>query len=178
MSFIFCNFAAFFEKMKRNAFIFIVLSAILVLFCCLDICSGSLWLWPWGDLSPMEHNILHAIRLPKAFTAILAGAALSVSGLIMQTLFRNPLAGPYTLGVSSGVSLGVALLTMLGGILSTFNFQLSFFQLYSLPPAPTAWAFCYYRTWCRGWGAARALGSACHARRTSRPRGTTSRCSV
>ena len=125
MSFIFCNFAAFFEKMKRNAFIFIVLSAILVLFCCLDICSGSLWLWPWGDLSPMEHNILHAIRLPKAFTAILAGAALSVSGLIMQTLFRNPLAGPYTLGVSSGASLGVALLTMLGGILSTFNFQLS-----------------------------------------------------
>ncbi|MBQ6791086.1 MAG: iron ABC transporter permease [Paludibacteraceae bacterium] len=111
--------------MKRNAFIFIVLSAILVLFCCLDICSGSLWLWPWGDLSPMEHNILHAIRLPKAFTAILAGAALSVSGLIMQTLFRNPLAGPYTLGVSSGASLGVALLTMLGGILSTFNFQLS-----------------------------------------------------
>ena len=73
----------------------------------------------------MEHNILHAIRLPKAFTAILAGAALSVSGLIMQTLFRNPLAGPYTLGVSSGASLGVALLTMLGGILSTFNFQLS-----------------------------------------------------
>ncbi|MBR6034441.1 MAG: iron ABC transporter permease [Paludibacteraceae bacterium] len=111
--------------MKRNAFIFIVLSAVLVLFCCLDICSGSLWLWPWGDLSPMEHNILHAIRLPKAFTAILAGAALSVSGLIMQTLFRNPLAGPYTLGVSSGASLGVALLTMLGGILSTFNFQLS-----------------------------------------------------
>lgn len=73
----------------------------------------------------MEQNILHAIRLPKAITAILAGAALSVSGLIMQTLFRNPLAGPYTLGVSSGASLGVAFLTMLGGVLSTFNFQLS-----------------------------------------------------
>ena len=64
----------------------------------------------------MEQNILHAIRLPKAVTAILAGAALSVSGLIMQTLFRNPLAGPYTLGVSSGASLGVALLTMLSGV--------------------------------------------------------------
>ncbi len=91
----------------------------------LDVCSGSMWLWPFGELSGMEQNILHAIRLPKAITAILAGAALSVSGLIMQTLFRNPLAGPYTLGVSSGASLGVAFLTMLGGVLSTFNFQLS-----------------------------------------------------
>ena len=98
--------------MKRNAGIFIGLGVLLALFFCLDICSGSIWLWPWGDLNPMEQNILHAIRLPKAITAILAGAALSVSGLIMQTLFRNPLAGPYTLGVSSGASLGVAFLTM------------------------------------------------------------------
>ena len=82
----------------------------------LDVCSGSMWLWPFGELSTMEQNILHAIRLPKAVTAIMAGAALSVSGLIMQTLFRNPLAGPYTLGVSSGASLGVALLTMLSGV--------------------------------------------------------------
>lgn len=82
----------------------------------LDVCSGSMWLWPFGELSPMEQNILHAIRLPKAITAILAGAALSVAGLIMQTLFRNPLAGPYTLGVSSGASLGVALLTMMAGV--------------------------------------------------------------
>ena len=77
----------------------------------------------------MEQQILHAIRLPKALTAILAGAALSVSGLIMQTLFRNPLAGPYTLGVSSGASLGVALLTMCSTLLvaqfSIFNFQFS-----------------------------------------------------
>jgi len=82
----------------------------------LDVCSGSMWLWPFGELSTMEQNILHAIRLPKAVTAIMAGAALSVSGLIMQTLFRNPLAGPYTLGVSSGASLGVALMTMLSGV--------------------------------------------------------------
>jgi iron complex transport system permease protein len=84
-----------------------------------------MWLWPLGDLSVMEHNILHAIRLPKAVTAVLAGSALSVAGLIMQTLFRNPLAGPYTLGVSSGASLGVALLTMI----STFSLQLSAFSL-------------------------------------------------
>ena len=106
------TFASFLQTMKRNAGIFIGLSVLLALFFCLDICSGSIWLWPWGDLNPMEQNILHAIRLPKAITAILAGAALSVSGLIMQTLFRNPLAGPYTLGVSSGASLGVAFLTM------------------------------------------------------------------
>ena len=96
-----------------------------MLFFALDVCSGSLWLWPFGDLSPMESNILHAIRLPKAITAVLAGASLSVAGLIMQTLFRNPLAGPYTLGVSSGASLGVALLTMMGTIISNFKFQIS-----------------------------------------------------
>jgi iron complex transport system permease protein len=73
----------------------------------------------------METNILHAIRLPKAVTAVLAGASLSVAGLIMQTLFRNPLAGPYTLGVSSGASLGVAVLTMMGTVLSPFTFHLS-----------------------------------------------------
>ena len=111
--------------MKRNIAIFAFLSLFLVLLWGIDVCSGSLWLWPFGDLSPMERQILHAIRLPKAITAVLAGAALSVAGLIMQTLFRNPLAGPYTLGVSSGASLGVAMLTMLGGILSTFNYQLS-----------------------------------------------------
>lgn len=97
---------------KRNTGIFIALAGLLAVLFCLDICSGSIWLWPWGNLTPMERNILHAIRLPKAVTAVLAGSALSVSGLIMQTLFRNPLAGPYTLGVSSGASLGVAFLTM------------------------------------------------------------------
>ena len=102
--------------MQRNAYIFGVLGVLLVLLFGLDVCSGSMWLWPFGELSGMEQNILHAIRLPKAITAILAGAALSVSGLIMQTLFRNPLAGPYTLGVSSGASLGVALLTMMAGV--------------------------------------------------------------
>ena len=76
----------------------------------------------------MEQNILHAIRLPKAVTAILAGAALSVSGLIMQTLFRNPLAGPYTLGVSSGASLGVALLTMMSSAVVSIQFS-----VFSLP---------------------------------------------
>ena len=111
--------------MSKNLCIFGFLGVFLVLLFGLDVCSGTIWLWPFGDLNPMEQQIVHAIRFPKALTAILAGAALSVSGLMMQTLFRNPLAGPYTLGISSGASLGVALLTMIGGVLSTFNFQLS-----------------------------------------------------
>jgi len=56
--------------------------------------------------------IIQDYRLPKALTAIMVGAGLSVCGLLMQTLFRNPLAGPFVLGVSSGASLGVALLIM------------------------------------------------------------------
>ena len=66
----------------------------------------------------MEQQIIHAIRLPKSLTAVMAGASRSVAGLIMQTLFRNPLAGPYTLGVSSGASLGVAFLTMCSTLVS------------------------------------------------------------
>ena len=121
-----CTFAA---KMRKNAAIFVFLSALVALLFGLDVCSGSLWLWPFGELNPMEQQILHAIRLPKAITAILAGASLSLAGLIMQTLFRNPLAGPYTLGVSSGASLGVALLTMMGSLLSTFTINHSPFTL-------------------------------------------------
>jgi iron complex transport system permease protein len=60
-------------------------------------------------------NIILKFRLPKAMTAVLAGSALAVSGLQMQTLFRNPLAGPFVLGISSGASLGVALVVLTAG---------------------------------------------------------------
>lgn len=60
-------------------------------------------------------NIVLNFRLPKAVTAVLAGAALAVSGLQMQTLFRNPLADPYVLGISSGASLGAALVVLAAG---------------------------------------------------------------
>ena len=63
------------------------------------------------------HYILMDYRLPKAITAILVGGGLSVSGLLMQTLFRNPLAGPFVLGISSGASLGVAFLVLGSGVL-------------------------------------------------------------
>jgi len=57
-------------------------------------------------------TIIFDFRIPRALTAVVAGIALSLSGLQMQTVFRNPLAGPYVLGISSGASLGVALLVM------------------------------------------------------------------
>ena len=64
--------------------------------------------------------IIIDFRLPKAITAILVGIGLSISGLLMQTLFRNPLAGPYVLGLSSGSSLGVAFVILGAGILPSF----------------------------------------------------------
>lgn len=60
--------------------------------------------------------IIQNYRLPKAFTAILVGSGLGISGLLMQTLFRNPLAGPFVLGISSGASLGVALVILGSGL--------------------------------------------------------------
>ncbi len=68
-----------------------------------------------GSDDLIVNEIIRNYRLPKAITAVIAGAALSLSGLLMQTLFRNPLAGPDVLGVSAGAGLGVALLTMLSG---------------------------------------------------------------
>lgn len=62
-----------------------------------------------GQADEYASRIIMRFRIPKAVTALLAGAALGASGLQMQTLFRNPLAGPYVLGISSGATLGVAI---------------------------------------------------------------------
>lgn len=80
----------------------------------------------WGVMvgEPTNANyskIILELRLPKLIVAILAGAALAVSGLEMQTLFRNPLAGPYVLGINSGASLGVALFTLSAPILGLLS---------------------------------------------------------
>lgn len=64
------------------------------------------------SVDPVARDIVVDLRLPKASTAALAGAALAVSGLLMQTFFRNPLAGPFVLGINSGASLGVALVLL------------------------------------------------------------------
>lgn len=95
---------------------FLLLSLLLVAAFCWSLVSGSAELGfttIFNILSGTEtqnvyHQIFYDIRLPKAITAILAGITLSVCGLMMQTLFRNPLAGPYILGINSGASLFVA----------------------------------------------------------------------
>ena len=101
----------------RSTILFITLTALVVVLFAVDMMVGSVGI-PAGDVwaaltggecDPITRKIIIDIRLMKAIVAILAGAALAVSGLQMQTLFRNPLAGPYVLGVSSGASLGVAL---------------------------------------------------------------------
>jgi len=74
----------------------------------LDLLTGT-------DIDKISTNIILNSRVPQALTAILAGAALSIGGLQMQTLFRNPLAGPSILGISSGASLGVAFVILASG---------------------------------------------------------------
>lgn len=106
----------------RTAILFIVLIALTAFLFCLDLTVGSVGIplrevWAaltGGDCPRATAKIVLDIRLTKAVVALLAGAALSVSGLQMQTLFRNPLAGPYVLGISSGASLGVALVVLAG----------------------------------------------------------------
>lgn len=70
--------------------------------------------------------------MPKAFTSILVGGGLSLSGLLMQTLFRNPLAGPFVLGISSGASLGAALLLMGTSLLAGYT-SFSFWAMFPWP---------------------------------------------
>ena len=102
---------------KHNTTLFSLLCLLMLILFAIDMMVGSVGIsageiWATltgGECDPIKAKIIIDVRLMKAIVAILAGAALSVSGLQMQTLFRNPLAGPYVLGVSSGASLGVAL---------------------------------------------------------------------
>ena len=102
---------------RRSTTLFIILSLLLVILFVLDLLIGSVHIplrdilgaIVGADVDPATRLIVLDIRLIKAVVAILTGMALSVSGLQMQTLFRNPLAGPYVLGINSGASLGVAL---------------------------------------------------------------------
>jgi len=106
---------------KKPAVLFFVLGLLLLIFIILDLLRGTVRipvakvfaiLAGSEDVNPVWKTILFDFRIPKTITAILAGSALSVSGLQMQTIFRNPLAGPDVLGVSAGASLGVALVVM------------------------------------------------------------------
>ena len=107
---------------SRSVLLFTALAALTLFLFLLDLVVGAVAVplgdvWAaltGGDCPRATAKIILNIRLIKAVVALLAGAALSVSGLQMQTLFRNPLAGPYVLGISSGASLGVALVVLAG----------------------------------------------------------------
>ncbi len=107
-------------KLTRRTLYFLILALAAVVLLLVDVAVGTasvslgeVWraLTGTGD-DPLLASIILRFRVPKALVALLAGAALSASGLQMQTLFRNPLAGPFVLGISSGASLGVALFLM------------------------------------------------------------------
>ena len=111
--------------MKPNyKFLFLILLLVLVLCFFANISLGSVSI-PLKEIfnslidasvNESWQDIIVDYRLPKAFTAILVGSGLGISGLLMQTLFRNPLAGPFVLGITSGASLGVALVIMGAGV--------------------------------------------------------------
>ncbi|CAI2765186.1 iron ABC transporter permease [Flavobacterium collinsii] len=114
---------------KRNIILFSVLGLVLLFMFFLDISLGSVTI-PFKEVynsmtgnhaskSTWEYIIVN-YRLPKAITAVLVGVGLSVSGLLMQTLFRNPLAGPDVLGLSSGAILAVAIVILGAGFLPSF----------------------------------------------------------
>jgi iron complex transport system permease protein len=117
------------NNQKRNTILFSLLFAGLIVLFIVNISLGSITI-PFKEVytsltggqsskSTWEYIIIN-YRLPKAITAVLVGMGLSISGLLMQTLFRNPLAGPYVLGLSSGASLGVAFVILGASIVPSF----------------------------------------------------------
>jgi iron complex transport system permease protein len=108
---------------KKNKYIVVFLLLALIVFFIFDVLFGSVQI-PLKEAvkilfgassNPTWTTIISEFRIPKAITAVLAGSALSVCGLLMQTFFRNPLADPFVLGISSGASLGVALVVLTAG---------------------------------------------------------------
>ncbi|QLE02257.1 iron ABC transporter permease [Galbibacter sp. BG1] len=126
-----------------------VLFLLLILFFLINISLGSVRI-PLQEIintlignEPSKESWQYIVlnyRLPKAFTAIIVGGGLSLSGLLMQTLFRNPLAGPFVLGISSGASLGVAILVM-GSSLFTGIFTNYLMSSFSIAVAATIGSF-------------------------------------
>ena len=102
--------------MVRRIICFGVLGVLAIL-----LMTGTLCIGPVDLDSDMFSTVLWKLRVPRLVAAVLAGAALSVSGLSLQTLFRNPLAGPFVLGISNGASFGVALALLAGFSFGNFG---------------------------------------------------------
>lgn len=152
---IFFNFVA----MKKYTKYYIPIALLLILCFCADIVSGSVEIplrqifevfFNSGEAAGVDaavdaasgyiRDIILDFRVPKAITALLAGIGLSLCGLQMQTLFRNPLADPYILGVSAASGLGVAIFVM-GGSLIGVEMSHPFFQTFGVAGAAMAGAF-------------------------------------
>lgn len=106
----------------RNRFILNVLLLLFVtgILACVNLFCGSINISPSDLHEEVVADIFYNIRIPKTITAILAGGSLAIAGLLMQTLFRNPLAGPYVLGISSGAGLFVAIAMILFGGMTNY----------------------------------------------------------
>ena len=136
-------------KKKNYTKNYIILTVLLVVFFVLNISLGSVSI-PFdetikilfGNSASKEswETIILNFRLPKALTAVMVGSGLSICGLLMQTLFRNPLAGPFVLGISSGASLGVALLILGSSVFGSIFLSQSFSN-WSLPIAASLGSF-------------------------------------
>ena len=122
--------------MRKGPIIFLLFSIAIILFL-LNLMLGPVTI-PVGTLfslmkgtvvDDLSRNILLQIRFPQSLTAIMAGAGLATAGLLMQTLFRNPLAGPDVLGITSGAGLGVAVVTMFTGAWIVYMPQLGVLSL-------------------------------------------------
>src|SRR5690606_28690724 len=108
------------NRYKKYTLWFFALIIMLVLLFLADVSLGSVFI-PAGEFikmitgsapNPNYEKIIFLFRLPKAVTAIFAGSALSICGLMMQSLFRNPMAGPSVLGITAGSGIGVALVLL------------------------------------------------------------------
>jgi iron complex transport system permease protein len=123
------------NSQKKYTKQFIVLLIIVVVLWFTNISFGSVSI-PFKDIFAIIlgdetvkdswQTIVLNFRIPKAITAVLVGSGLSISGLLMQTLFRNPLAGPFVLGISSGASLGVAILILGSSVFGGFFLSVAF----------------------------------------------------
>lgn len=137
------------ENQKSYSLIFVLLIVVTLFFLFLNISLGSVHI-PFSKVIGVMFNtaevkqswkyIILDYRLPKAITAVIVGSGLGISGLLMQTLFRNPLAGPYVLGLSSGASLGVAIV-VLGASLFSASFASLLLSQWSLVVAASIGSF-------------------------------------
>lgn len=138
-------------ELRRKAPVLLIslgIVAVGLLLFVMNLCFGSvsipmreIWAAVVGGEGSTYHAIVMEYRLPQAVTALLAGIGLSVSGLLMQTLFRNPLADPSLLGISSGSSLGVALVVLLGTATGLSFSTLSLWSTFGVTIAAFAGAF-------------------------------------